>query len=144
MRGIAAAASLVVAACYEPAFHEGLPCGPGDSCPAGQRCDPADNTCKSQVGGPDAANVPDADPATDECANGTDDCSADADCTDTPESFTCTCHPGFTGDGRTCTRVCANVVVYNDCKPADTKCASVPEVLFADDAAEALGMTVLD
>ena len=36
----------------------------------------------------------------DECAEGTDDCVDDADCMNTDGSFTCTCQPGFTGDGR--------------------------------------------
>ena len=38
----------------------------------------------------------------DECALGTDDCSQYATCTDTDSSYYCTCSPGFTGDGRTC------------------------------------------
>jgi alpha-tubulin suppressor-like RCC1 family protein len=39
----------------------------------------------------------------DECAAGTDDCHADADCANTVGSFTCICRLGFEGDGRSCT-----------------------------------------
>nr|ARM65345.1 ice-binding protein isoform 3 [Chlamydomonas sp. ICE-MDV] len=35
----------------------------------------------------------------DECALGIDDCHDQAYCTNTPDSFTCTCNSGFTGDG---------------------------------------------
>lgn len=38
----------------------------------------------------------------DECMLGTDDCSANATCTDTPTGFDCTCNMGYVGDGRTC------------------------------------------
>ncbi len=39
----------------------------------------------------------------DECAVGTDNCSDDATCANEPVgSFTCTCDPGFVGDGVTC------------------------------------------
>ena len=38
-----------------------------------------------------------------ECSLNTDNCDANAACTDTEGSFTCTCNPGYTGDGITCT-----------------------------------------
>ena len=38
----------------------------------------------------------------DECADGTDDCHADATCTNTDGAFTCACDDPFVGDGRTC------------------------------------------
>ena len=41
----------------------------------------------------------------DECTNGNHDCDANADCTNTVGSFTCTCQSGFTGDGNTCTGI---------------------------------------
>ncbi|XP_078603619.1 uncharacterized protein LOC144877552 isoform X4 [Branchiostoma floridae x Branchiostoma japonicum] len=41
----------------------------------------------------------------DECAEETDNCSPQATCSDTPDSFTCTCNPGYTGNGVTCTDV---------------------------------------
>ena len=39
---------------------------------------------------------------TNECALGTDNCDANAVCADTEGSFTCTCNPGYEGDGVTC------------------------------------------
>jgi len=39
----------------------------------------------------------------DECAQGTDNCDANATCTDTADGFTCDCNMGYTGDGVTCT-----------------------------------------
>ena len=38
----------------------------------------------------------------DECAIHTDDCHDHATCTDTEESYTCSCNDGWTGDGFTC------------------------------------------
>ena len=51
----------------------------------------------------------------DECTVGTDKCDQNADCKDTVGSYTCTCKPGFEGDGKTCTseldsrNVCDNI-----------------------------------
>ncbi len=39
----------------------------------------------------------------DECAAGTDNCSANAVCNDLVGSFDCECNTGFSGDGVTCT-----------------------------------------
>ena len=39
---------------------------------------------------------------TNECVLGTNNCSENAECTDTMGSFTCTCKPGFKGDGFNC------------------------------------------
>ena len=38
-----------------------------------------------------------------ECTLNTDNCNANAACADTEGSFTCTCNPGYEGDGVTCT-----------------------------------------
>ena len=37
-----------------------------------------------------------------ECSLNTDNCDANAACADTEGSFTCTCNPGYEGDGVTC------------------------------------------
>ena len=42
-----------------------------------------------------------------ECENGTDNCHANANCTDTIGSFTCSCLPGFRGDG---ILVCSGII----------------------------------
>ena len=39
----------------------------------------------------------------DECLVDAHNCSSDAFCINTHESFNCTCKPGFTGDGKNCT-----------------------------------------
>ena len=38
----------------------------------------------------------------DECSAGTDNCAAEATCTDTDGSYTCTCNTGYDGDGTNC------------------------------------------
>jgi MYXO-CTERM domain-containing protein len=45
-------------------------------------------------------------------------CAEDATCANSVGGFTCTCDPGFAGDGRTCTDVdeCADVLL-NECSP---------------------------
>lgn len=37
-----------------------------------------------------------------ECETNHNACSENADCTDLDGSFNCSCRPGFTGDGQTC------------------------------------------
>lgn len=53
----------------------------------------------------------------DECALGLDDCSANADCIDTPGYFDCVCKAGFVGDGKTCTDIDECGKLTNDCDP---------------------------
>ena len=39
----------------------------------------------------------------DECESEEDNCHVNAQCTNTEGSFTCSCKPGYTGDGINCT-----------------------------------------
>lgn len=50
------------------------------------------------------------DVSLDECASGTDNCAAEATCTDTRSGFECVCPEGFSGDGLTCSDIdeCTN------------------------------------
>ena len=56
-----------------------------DSCDAGYTGD-GDNGCND----------------VNECSAGTDNCSANAACTNTPGSFSCACNMGYSGNGVTC------------------------------------------
>ena len=38
----------------------------------------------------------------DECEKGSHDCHMNANCTNTPGSYNCTCRPGYTGNGSIC------------------------------------------
>ena len=38
----------------------------------------------------------------DECASDVDNCDTNANCSNTPGSFTCACNLGYSGDGLTC------------------------------------------
>ena len=46
--------------------------------------------------------IADVDGGTDECALGSHTCDVHATCTDTPDSYTCTCNEGYRGDGQNC------------------------------------------
>ncbi len=37
-----------------------------------------------------------------ECSTGDNNCDPNAECTNTPGSFTCTCNQGYSGDGVNC------------------------------------------
>ena len=45
----------------------------------------------------------------DECARGIDECSMNAQCTDTMGSYNCTCNIGYDGNGFNCTSKLSNV-----------------------------------
>ena len=47
-----------------------------------------------------------------ECADGTNNCHANAACTNTDGSFTCACNTGYSGNGVTCTGRAENVNCY--------------------------------
>ncbi|MDI1447426.1 EGF domain-containing protein [Polyangium sp. 6x1] len=63
--------------------------------------------------------------AVDECALGLDDCAPDAECVDTPGFFTCTCKPGYEGDGKTCADVDECTTLLHDCDTNAT-CTNTP------------------
>ena len=48
-----------------------------------------------------------------ECIDKTHDCHVNAFCTDAEESFTCTCKPGYTGDGKTCSGMYLSKLYYS-------------------------------
>jgi EGF domain len=55
-----------------------------------------------------------------ECVAGTHDCQTNATCVDTPESFTCQCNAGFTGNGDTCSAQVACGTTPTLCDPNAT------------------------
>jgi hypothetical protein len=61
----------------------------------------------------------------DECANGTDNCHANATCTNTPGSFLCTCLAGYAGDGVTCNDIDECAEGTHNCDPNAT-CTNTP------------------
>ena len=147
MRGLCTLVSgaIAVAACFSPDIPDGQPCGDGGACPSGQMCDPADNLCHRDAPCPPGFQRGDSECLDiDECTAGTADCSADATCLNMPGSFACECRDGFEGDGRTCTRVCTTALIYSDCITTSAECMSIPDALLADNAAQALGLEVLD
>ena len=48
-----------------------------------------------------------------ECDRNTDNCSEDAQCTDSDGSFTCTCNIGYHGDGVICTSNASNEALHH-------------------------------
>ena len=59
----------------------------------------------------------------DECALATNNCAADATCTNAAGSFSCACNPGFTGDGTSCADVDECALGTDDCA-ADATCTN--------------------
>ena len=59
----------------------------------------------------------------DECAFGENDCNKDATSTNTNGSFTCECHPGYTGYGRyitLCSYIAKPFPLYHKCTKASS------------------------
>ncbi|XP_004365629.1 hypothetical protein CAOG_00758 [Capsaspora owczarzaki ATCC 30864] len=56
-------------------------------------------------------------PDINECALGLSNCASNATCQNTPDSFTCTCNPGFLGDGVSCAPDCSAVPSSNSSDP---------------------------
>jgi hypothetical protein len=61
----------------------------------------------------------------DECGEETDNCDANAICTNIPGAFTCTCNPGYSGDGVTCTDIDECDLGTDDCD-ANAACTNEP------------------
>ncbi|XP_076419563.1 signal peptide, CUB and EGF-like domain-containing protein 2 isoform X3 [Peromyscus maniculatus bairdii] len=88
--------------------------------------------------GPGPANRPLED--VDECAQGLDDCHADALCQNTPTSYKCSCKPGYKGEGRQCDDVdeCDNELnggCVHDCLniPGNYRCTCFDGFMLAHD-----------
>ncbi|XP_052057345.1 signal peptide, CUB and EGF-like domain-containing protein 2 isoform X2 [Apodemus sylvaticus] len=76
----------------------------------------------------------------DECAQGLDDCHADALCQNTPTSYKCSCRPGFQGEGRRCEDMdeCDNALnggCVHDCLniPGNYRCTCFDGFMLAHD-----------
>lgn len=69
----------------------------------------------------------------DECARGLSDCGINAACGNTNGGFTCTCFPGYQGDGKTCaiTPYVAEVQnVFNSAGPGQVACNEGTNVVY--------------
>ncbi|XP_045413441.1 signal peptide, CUB and EGF-like domain-containing protein 2 isoform X4 [Lemur catta] len=76
----------------------------------------------------------------DECAQGLDDCHADALCQNTPSSYKCSCRPGYQGEGRQCQDIdeCENELnggCVHDCLniPGNYRCTCFDGFMLAQD-----------
>ncbi|XP_076796810.1 signal peptide, CUB and EGF-like domain-containing protein 2 isoform X6 [Arvicanthis niloticus] len=76
----------------------------------------------------------------DECAQGLDDCHADALCQNTPTSYKCSCKPGYQGEGRQCEDLdeCDNALnggCVHDCLniPGNYRCTCFDGFMLAQD-----------
>jgi hypothetical protein len=61
----------------------------------------------------------------DECTTGTDNCDANAACTDSDGSFSCACNAGYDGNGVTCTNIDECTAGTHDCD-ANAACTDNP------------------
>ncbi|XP_062052517.1 signal peptide, CUB and EGF-like domain-containing protein 2 isoform X3 [Lepus europaeus] len=83
----------------------------------------------------------------DECAQGLDDCHADALCQNTPTSYKCSCKPGYQGEGRQCQDIdeCENELnggCVHDCwnMPGNYRCTCFDGFILAHDGHNCLDM----
>uniref|UniRef100_A0A2K5NNN3 Signal peptide, CUB and EGF-like domain-containing protein 2 n=1 Tax=Cercocebus atys TaxID=9531 RepID=A0A2K5NNN3_CERAT len=88
-------------------------------------------------GGRRAAGPPED---VDECAQGLDDCHANALCQNTPASYKCSCKPGYQGEGRECEDIdeCGNELnggCVHDCLniPGNYRCTCFDGFMLAHD-----------
>ena len=61
----------------------------------------------------------------DECALGTDNCHANATCSNTPGSFSCACNSGYSGNGVTCSDINECTLGTDNCH-ANATCSNTP------------------
>ncbi|WP_426748574.1 EGF domain-containing protein [Myxococcus faecalis] len=87
----------------------------GDGCGATCQVEPG-YTCQGQ---------PSVCHDVNECTNGTAQCSPNAYCTNTPGSYTCTCRPGYTGNGFTCVDIDECALGTDNCGPGE-QCVNTP------------------
>ncbi|XP_078575879.1 uncharacterized protein LOC144861749 isoform X2 [Branchiostoma floridae x Branchiostoma japonicum] len=83
-----------------------FPCMNGGTCneeSSGHTC-----TCTDEWAGVNCEDI-------NECTLGTDNCHAEATCSNTVGSFTCTCTTGYTGDGETCTDIDECILDTDNC-----------------------------
>ncbi|XP_068757796.1 fibrillin-1-like [Montipora capricornis] len=68
----------------------------------------------------------------DECSTGSHDCNESATCTNTAGNFNCTCKPGFTGDGRSCSDYTSKLNYFTKYQDLPTQSAWDVEVFTID------------
>lgn len=93
-------------------------CGSGETGTGGSTSSSASSSGGGQGGSGGA-------PGVDECALGLDTCSPDATCADTPDYYTCTCKPGYEGDGEACADVDECAELLTDCD-GNAVCTNTP------------------
>ena len=81
-----------------------------------ETCNAVDDDCDVSI---------DEGACVDECAQGLDDCDANATCTDLPAGFTCACNSGFAGNGQICTDIDECTAATDDCSDFAT-CTNTP------------------
>jgi len=120
------------------------------NCPSGFYCDPSgcvdtneclvnnggcSQICTNQVGAPSVCScnsgyelAADDTTCTDinECTLGTNNCDVNAQCTNTPGSFTCACNAGYEGDGTTCTETDECASGTHNCD-VNAQCTNTPD-----------------
>ncbi|NOJ79561.1 DUF4215 domain-containing protein [Myxococcus xanthus] len=99
----------------------------GEQCDDGNRVssDGCSSTCRVEPGYTCNGMQPSVCTDVNECTNGTAQCSVNAICTNTPGSYTCTCRPGYWGNGWTCSDIdeCSNGTAA--CNPSQV-CVNTP------------------
>ncbi|NVJ15492.1 EGF domain-containing protein [Myxococcus sp. AM010] len=110
----------------------GATCGDGrvgasEQCDDGNRVpgDGCSSACHVEPGYTCQGTQPSVCHDVNECMNGTAQCSVNAFCTNTPGSYTCTCRPGYSGNGWTCQDIDECVNGTAACNPSQV-CVNTP------------------